>query len=109
MRYAILDLNNNVIPFGGAHFARWAQRHPDPRIMRVNYVFDWVVTTVFVGHDDDGNWPPHFWWVGACHPRYPNVTCRFETEEGALRCHEFLIRHLSRGESDGIEFHQKAE
>jgi hypothetical protein len=29
----------------------------------VNYVFDWVVTTVFVGHDDDGNWPPHFWWV----------------------------------------------
>src|SRR5208282_4274723 len=43
MRYAIQDLNNNVIPCGGAHFARWAQRHPDPRIMRVNYAISRVM------------------------------------------------------------------
>jgi hypothetical protein len=103
MRYVIPDRDNKGIPRKGSHSAQWALRQPNPLIIKADFVGEWAVTTVFVGNDDDGNWPPRFWWVGACHPHYPNVTCRFEREEFALRWHQLVICQLMRGDAEVIE------
>jgi hypothetical protein len=104
MGYVPPDRDNKEIPCRGRHFARLALRQPNPRIMKADFVGEWAVTTVFVGRDDDGNWPPRFWWVGACHPHYPNVTCRFESEESALRWHKFVVCNLLHREAEVTDF-----
>jgi len=106
MPYAIPDLNDKVIL--SVDFAWWSLRYRKPSILRLNWVDDWVVATLFLGHDAHGNWPPRFWWAGACHPRYRNVACRFATEEGALRWHQCLIRQLLTGEAEITEFPRKS-
>jgi hypothetical protein len=95
MRYVPPDRDNKEIPCKGRHFAQWALRQPNPRIIKADFVGEWAVTTVFVGHDDDGNWPPRF---------YPNVTCHFETEESALRWHQFVIAAVLHGDAEVTEF-----
>ena len=104
MRYVIPDGDNKEIPCKGRHFAQWV-RQPNPRIIKADFVGEWAVTTVFVGHDDDdGSLPSRFWLVGACHPHYQQVTCHFGTEESALRWHRFVICAFLHRDAEVVEF-----